>query len=90
MLEPVSGFARLDHAINAGLQLAWVSLQGGDLVGTYGFDARVRQYMTPVRGVSSFPRLQRAAAGLDYPINRKQISRSGWPSSMHGSSDGRW
>jgi len=66
MLEPVSGFARLDHAINAGLQLAWVSLQGGDLVGTYGFDARVRQYMTPVRGVSSFPRLQRATAELDY------------------------
>ena len=66
MLEPVAGFARLDHAINAGLQLAWVSLQGGDLVGTYGFDARVRQYMTPVRGVSSFPRLQRATAELDY------------------------
>jgi uncharacterized protein (DUF58 family) len=66
MLEPVSGLARLDHAINAGLQLAWVSLQGGDLVGTYGFDARVRQYMTPVRGVSSFPRLQRATAELDY------------------------
>jgi uncharacterized protein (DUF58 family) len=66
MLEPVDGLARLDHAINAGLQLAWVSLQGGDLVGTYGFDARVRQYLTPVRGVSSFPRLQRATAELDY------------------------
>ena len=66
MLEPVGGLARLDHAINAGLQLAWVSLQGGDLVGTYGFDARVRQYMTPVRGMSSFPRLQRATAELDY------------------------
>jgi uncharacterized protein (DUF58 family) len=66
MLEPVSGLARLDHAINAGLQLAWVSLQGGDLVGTYGFDARVRQYMTPVRGMSGFPRLQRATAELDY------------------------
>jgi uncharacterized protein (DUF58 family) len=66
MLEPVDGLARLDHAINAGLQLAWVSLQGGDLVGTYGFDARVRQYMTPVRGVASFQRLQRATAELDY------------------------
>ncbi|HEX3502151.1 MAG TPA: DUF58 domain-containing protein [Xanthobacteraceae bacterium] len=66
MLEPVDGLARLDHAINAGLQLAWVSLQGGDLVGTYGFDARVRQYMTPARGVASFQRLQRATAELDY------------------------
>jgi uncharacterized protein (DUF58 family) len=66
MLEPVDGLARLDHAINAGLQLAWVSLQGGDLVGTYGFDARVRQFMGPARGMSSFPRLQRATAELNY------------------------
>jgi uncharacterized protein (DUF58 family) len=66
MLEPVDGITRLDHAINAALLLAWVSLQGGDLVGTYGFDARVWQFMAPVRGVSSFARLQRASAELDY------------------------
>jgi len=66
MLEPVDGITRLDHAINAGLVLAWVSLQGGDLVGTYGFDARVRQFIGPARGVSSFARLQRATAELDY------------------------
>jgi uncharacterized protein (DUF58 family) len=66
MLDPVDGITRLDHAINAALVLAWVSLQGGDLVGTYGFDARLRQYMAPVRGVSSFARLQRATAELDY------------------------
>jgi uncharacterized protein (DUF58 family) len=66
MLEPVDGMARLDHAINAGLVLAWVSLQGGDLVGTYGFDARVRQFMAPVRGIAGFSRLQRATAELDY------------------------
>jgi uncharacterized protein (DUF58 family) len=66
MLEPVDGMARLDHAINAGLMLAWVSLQGGDLVGTYGFDARVRQFMAPVRGIAGFSRLQRATAELDY------------------------
>jgi len=66
MLEPVGGLTRLDHAINAGLVLAWVSLQGGDLVGTYGFDATVRQYMSPQRGVSSFPRIQRATAELEY------------------------
>jgi uncharacterized protein (DUF58 family) len=66
MLEPVEGLTRLDHAINAGLVLAWVSLQGGDLVGTYGFDATVRQYINPQRGVSSFPRIQRATAELEY------------------------
>ena len=66
MLEPVDGITRLDHAINAALVLAWVSLHGGDLVGTYGFDARLRQYVPPVRGISSFARLQRATAELDY------------------------
>jgi uncharacterized protein (DUF58 family) len=66
MLEPVEGITRLDHAINAALVLAWVSLQGGDLVGTYGFDAIVRQYVGPQRGVASFPRIQRATAELAY------------------------
>jgi uncharacterized protein (DUF58 family) len=66
MLEPVDEITRLDHAINAGLLLAWVSLQGGDLVGTFGFDAAVRQYLRPIRGVSSFTRIQRATAELDY------------------------
>ena len=66
MLEPVDGLTRLDHAINAALLLAWISLQGGDLVGTYGFDARVRQFLGPQRGIASFARIQRATAELDY------------------------
>jgi uncharacterized protein (DUF58 family) len=66
MLDPVDGITRLDHAINAGLMLAWVSLQGGDLVGTYGFDAQVRQYVGPGRGVSSLARIERATAELTY------------------------
>jgi uncharacterized protein (DUF58 family) len=66
MLEPIAGMARLDHAINAALRLAWVSLQSGDLVGVYGFDAGVRKYLEPLRGGSAFIRLQRAAAELDY------------------------
>jgi uncharacterized protein (DUF58 family) len=66
MLDPVDGITRLDHAINAGLVLAWVSLQGGDLVGTYGFDAQVRQYVGPGRGISSLARIERATAELTY------------------------
>jgi uncharacterized protein (DUF58 family) len=66
MLEPVDGVTRLDHAINAGLVLAWISLHGGDLVGTFGFDAAVRHYLTPMRGMSSFSRIQRATAELEY------------------------
>ena len=66
MREPIDGIPRLDHAINAGLLLAWISLQSGDLVGTYGFDAAVRHYLRPVRGPSGFARIQRATAELDY------------------------
>ena len=66
MREPIEGMPRLDHAINAGLLLGWVSLQGGDLVGAFAFDAAVRQYLAPLRGVPAFARLQQAAAELDY------------------------
>jgi len=66
MREPLDGMPRLDHAINSGLLLGWISLQGGDLVGLFGFDAAPRQFQQPLRGVSSFSRLQRVTAGLDY------------------------
>jgi len=66
MVEPVDGLPRLDHAINAGLLLAWISLQGGDFVGLLAFDEMLRQFQQPRRGVSTFNRLQRATAGLDY------------------------
>jgi len=66
MSEPLEGVPRLDHAINAALLLAWISLRNGDLVGSFGFDAAVRSYLQPVRGMSGFAQIQRAAAGLDY------------------------
>jgi len=66
MCEPLAGVAKLDHAVNAGLQLAYVSLRAGDRVGLFGFDAQVRAASAPVGGVASFWRLQRAAAGLAY------------------------
>jgi uncharacterized protein (DUF58 family) len=66
MREPIEGMPRLDHAINAGLHLAWVALQSGDLVGSFGFDAAVRQYLAPIRGAAGFPRLQQAVAQLGY------------------------
>lgn len=66
MREPLDGMPRLDHAINAGLLLAWISLRSGDIVGTYGFDAAIRHYQQPLRGLSGFARIQHAAAALDY------------------------
>ena len=66
MLEPVNGLPKLDHAIHAGLLLGWISLHSGDLVGGCGFDARLRGYVKPGRGMPWFTPFQRFTAGLDY------------------------
>jgi uncharacterized protein (DUF58 family) len=66
MCEPMDGISRLDHAINAGLLLAWISLRGGDLVGIYGFDASIRKYLRPIAGLANYGRIQRATAELAY------------------------
>jgi len=66
MREPIGGVPRLDHAINAALLLSYASLKGGDRVGLYGFDSRVRLRAEPLGGVDRFPRLQHMTAELDY------------------------
>jgi uncharacterized protein (DUF58 family) len=66
MREPLAGIPKLDHAINAGLVLAYASLKSGDRVGLFGFDAKPRRYAAPLGGPRQFARLQREAAGLDY------------------------
>jgi uncharacterized protein (DUF58 family) len=66
MVEPLGGMPRLDHCINAALRLAYISLRSGDLVGTFGFDADIRQYVQPLRGTPAFTRIQRATAELNY------------------------
>jgi len=66
MSEPLQGLTKLDHAVNAGLQLGYVSLRAGDRIGVYGFDSRVRLFSQPTGGVGTFWRLQRAASELSY------------------------
>jgi uncharacterized protein (DUF58 family) len=66
MSEPVDGQPRLDHAINAGLMLAWLSLRTGDRVGLMGFDVAIRHYVGPQSGLGGFARLLEASARLDY------------------------
>ncbi|WP_246731479.1 DUF58 domain-containing protein [Methylocapsa sp. S129] len=66
MLEPIDGLPRLDHAVNAGLLLSWIGLRAGDLMGIFSFDARVRLYHPPIRGLSGFAQIQRSAATIAY------------------------
>jgi uncharacterized protein (DUF58 family) len=66
MQEPLAGIPKLDHALNAGLLLAYVSLKAGDRVGLLAFDAQVDRYLEPVGGVQSFGRLRRQVAEIEY------------------------
>lgn len=66
MQEPLAGIPKLDHAINAALLLAYVSLKAGDRVGLLAFDAQVDRYVQPVGGVQSFGRLRRQVAEIEY------------------------
>ena len=66
MCEPVDGLPRIDRAVSAALACAFIALKGGDKVSLFGFADRP-QVITPfVADSRSFPRLQNAAAQLDY------------------------
>ncbi len=64
MREPLSGLARVDHAIHAALLLGYVGLRTGDRVGFHAFGERPHLFLPPIGGVDAFARLQTAAAGL--------------------------
>lgn len=66
MIEPIAGVPRLDHAIRASLVLGWASLKWGDFVGGCGFDATLRGFLQPGRGMPYFAKLQRFTARLEY------------------------
>jgi uncharacterized protein (DUF58 family) len=66
MSDPMAGMARVDHAINAALLLAYVSLKMGDRAGLFAFDSKPRISVKPTAGAMSFPMLQRRTAALDY------------------------
>ncbi len=74
MQEPLRDLTRLDHAINAALHLAWVSLKCGDYVGLTAFDAAIRRYLPPSSGTATFTRLQTALAGLAYGPNETNFT----------------
>ncbi len=66
MSEPLGGIPKLDHAINAGLLLAFMSLKGGDQVGLFAFDSAVRHFSAANGGTQHFTRLQRLSSDLAY------------------------
>lgn len=66
MCEPLGELSRLDHAVHAGLLLAYASLRGGDRVGVYGFDTQPHVMTGLVRGNAAFSKLQTEMSKLNY------------------------
>lgn len=66
MREPIEGAPKLDHAINAGLVLAYQALAEGDLVSVYGFDRQPGQMMRAHGGRRAFPQVLHAMNALNY------------------------
>jgi uncharacterized protein (DUF58 family) len=66
MSEPLAGVPRIDHAIERGLALSYLSLRSGDRVGMYVFDAEPRQFVDAQGGMRAFPKLRHASAAIEY------------------------
>jgi uncharacterized protein (DUF58 family) len=66
MSEPLGAMPRLDHAINAALQMSYMSMRFGDRVGVFSFDSRVRGYARPIGNVANFALIQHEMARLQY------------------------
>lgn len=66
MRAPLDGLPRLDHALQAGLLLAFAGLRTGDRVGFFAFDAEPVLHVRPLQHSGSFGVLQRMTAALSY------------------------
>jgi uncharacterized protein (DUF58 family) len=66
MCEPLAGIPKVDHAVNAALLLAYISLRAGDRVGLASFDAKPGLFVEPKGGLRGFDVLSQMAAQVDY------------------------
>ncbi len=74
MAEPLNGVPRLDHAITAGLLLAWGGLRSGDRIGLYSFGARPGSWVEPVSGAKSFGLLRQRSSELAYSTDESNYT----------------
>jgi uncharacterized protein (DUF58 family) len=66
MCEPLAGIPKVDHAVNAALLLAYISLRAGDRVGLATFDSKPGLYVEPKGGMRGFQILSQMAGQVDY------------------------
>lgn len=69
MSRNLGEIARIDHALNASLHLAYASLQAGDRMGLMGFDQEQRFWLAPQHGRGALQRFVDATEALPYTLN---------------------
>jgi uncharacterized protein (DUF58 family) len=74
--RPTAGWTKLDHALDAGLQIAAVALQRGDRVGVMAFDSQVRAFVQPSRGARQLERLRDAVFALEASTLESDLERA--------------
>ncbi len=70
------GWTKLDHALDAALELAAVALQRGDRVGCLAFDARTRAWIPPSRGRRQLERLKDGVFALEPSAEESDLGRA--------------
>ena len=86
MSEPMGGVPKLDHAINAGLLLAFLSRKAGDQVGLFAFNSAVRHSSAAnPAALHDFAAPAAACPPISTIGTRKPTSRSASPTCWAGS-----
>jgi len=70
------GATKLDHALDAALELAAVALQAGDRVGMIAFDSKVRVWIPPARGRKQFGVLRNGVFALEAREQESDLARA--------------
>jgi uncharacterized protein (DUF58 family) len=71
-----AGWSKLDHALDAALELAAVALARGDRVGALGFDDTLRAFVPARRGRAQFLRLKGALFDLTARSRESDLARA--------------
>jgi uncharacterized protein (DUF58 family) len=70
------GWSKLDHALDAALQLSAVALQSQDRVGIALFDERLHEYLPAEKGMRHFERLRRSVYAAQPSKLESDLSRA--------------
>ncbi len=72
----LKGWSKLDHGLDAALELAGVALDRGDRVGALAFDDSLRAFVPSRRGRAQFARLEEALFGLSARERESDLARA--------------